>query len=1061
MSDSRSARDQASREAAPVDRWSAVLAGAVLFLYLVMLCPEAYPGCSADLIVKALGLEPRLSPSNPFWFWLTSPLASLKAAAWSLNAFSAACGAGAVYLLSWLLWQVVSTWNEARESDRAGGRILARLAALAGGACLAFTPPFWQAATRAHTGTLDALLLLAWGCTLVRFVQSRRLPWAYAFMALAGLGAVECVSFLWLALPAALSCAWMVHRHGRLSVRRLAALAATAAAVFILFTFLQAQTFIGKEGHRLTGSMPFWGVVFEILRGHYLLMRQGLTLSGWLVVFLTLVLPWLACAGTLFKVRSGRGRSSAASAVGLNALFTLAAIGAFLDAPFSAWSLYREQQPWLIPYVLSASAFGWLTAYWYRFATQAASKGPASETRRAQKAVVATVVLLLLGGFWSNRRPCDGRSGAVVGAYAHAVIETLGNRTWLLTGGNLDSPLIVAAHSQGKPVRIINLFRMRDALYRDFVAGWFDDPQIGNACRLGLTPLVRDWFGSGTNVASTVAVLALPDIWYAAGRQPVPNLLTFVCAATNANPSPETVWREHESGWGRLAPLLAANADDLPSFAAFRSDCRRHAGMIANNLGVWLEDHDAVSLAIQAYNRSRAFDEYNVSALLNLGTLAQRGLLPEGAAEVRAELAALAAAKPKFDWWSLSRRFGYVRKAEAYVALGSVWALSGQPSIFATGLRNASALTSDPAAASALQLRLADAYAQEGRGNESRALYAQRLSEHPDDPAALLGMARLASEARDLQAARAWLARIDAQGTTSVTGLGVAVASAYSQIGDLARARVIVQESIEISHEDLNAWSVLAGIALEQRDEATVDICAREFLRLERGRGFHGAALDALRALSGGKTESARRLFEEALRFRPRSVETLDRILRLDHALGPRPPTEENARLLASLDSRNAFAPYMLGALSLQAGDLAAAKPWLEKSVALAPSQEALNDLAWVLYKQGDTAQAEIRVRAALEMAPRFAAAWDTLGMLLSKSPTFDEAARAFEQALRHGGRQPLVLIHLAQVRLSQGDRPAARTLIAEAAGVKRPLDPAESAALQAVRDALNQTAKR
>ena len=1048
-------------KAAPMDLvWSAVLSGTVLLYYLATLSPGAFPGRSADLIVKALGLEPRLSPSQPVWFWLTGPLTSLKDAVGGLNAFSAVCGAVSVFLLSWLLMRAAAIWDDAGESDPAEERLVPRLAALTGGACLALTPVFWQASTRAHTGTLDALLLLLWGCLLLRYVQSQCLRWMYAFAALGGLGGVECVSFLWLAVPAFLGCGWLLHCRDQLSLHRLVALATTAAAAFALFTLLQAHTFIGTEGHRLTGALPLWRVVGEILRGHCQLLRQGVTLTGWLHVFLLQVLPWLACVGTLVSARCETRGPGTLATVGLNILFTLATLWTLLNAPSAIGAPYREQHQWLIPHVLSASVFGWLTAYWCRCAACAADYASPRLSQCLRSAVVAAVVLLLASGFWHNRRACDGRTAAAVWSYADAVLDTMGTRTWLLTGGNLDSSLQIAARTHGIPLCVVNVGKMRNELYRNYLANRFEDPQLGNACRLGLTPLIRDWFGHATNIAENVAVMSLPEVWYAAGLQPVPNQLTFVGASEQAQPSAQKVWKDHETAWERLAPLLAPNDRDQPFFAAFRRDSSRHASMVANNLGVWLEDRRETALAIQAYHRARALDVRNVSALLNLGSLAQRGLLTEDANMIRAEMAALATAKPKFDWWLLSRRFGYVRNPEAYVALGNAWALAGQAGIFAAGLRKASDLSPSPASETVLQTRLADIYAWEGRAEESRALYEQRLNEKPDDPAALLGLARLAVESRDYRAAQTWLARIDVREAT-FAGLGVDLATLCCQAGDPARARVIVQETIENAHDDLRAWVTLASIALGQQDEATLDTCAREIMRLEKGRGFHGAALAALRALAQGKYEAARHLLDETLRFRPRSVETLDRILRLDQMLGPRPSTEANARFLASLDSRNAVAPHTLGALSLQAGDYTAARPWLEKSVSLAPTPASLNDLAWTLLHQGDSAQAETHARAALALAPRFVAALDTLGMILSKDRKIDEAAQVFEQALRHGGRQPPVLIHLAQVRLSQGDEPAARTLVAEVEDAHLPLAPAESAALQAVRDALVQTAKQ
>jgi uncharacterized protein HemY len=231
-----------------------------------------------------------------------------------------------------------------------------------------------------------------------------------------------------------------------------------------------------------------------------------------------------------------------------------------------------------------------------------------------------------------------------------------------------------------------------------------------------------------------------------------------------------------------------------------------------------------------------------------------------------------------------------------------------------------------------------------------------------------------------------------------------------------------------------------------------VDLCLREINRLEKGRKFNGIVVEALQALDKGAAPQARILFEEALRHRAKSVDVMERILRLDLLLGFREKTEDMARFLILLDSRNALAHYILGVLHLRANAWADARPWLEKSIALSPAPEALNDLAWVLLQQGEVALAEQRANEAVKRMPAFSAAWDTLGMTLIAAGRHDEAVKVLERAITCGGRTPILLAHLARARIGQGNKPEALLLLQEAVSIKRALIPQEEEEIRAVR---------
>jgi len=242
-------------------------------------------------------------------------------------------------------------------------------------------------------------------------------------------------------------------------------------------------------------------------------------------------------------------------------------------------------------------------------------------------------------------------------------------------------------------------------------------------------------------------------------------------------------------------------------------------------------------------------------------------------------------------------------------------------------------------------------------------------------------------------------------------------------------------------------------VTLAQGDVKTLELCRREIYRIEKGRRFNSILIEALQAMDKGDMLQARTLFEEALRFRAKSVETMERILRLDLLLGPREKTADMARFLILVDSRNALAHYVLGVLQMRSKAWAEARPWLEKSVSLYPSPEALNDLAWVLFQLRELKLAEQHARAAVTHHPQFESAWDTLGVILIEAGHYDEAVTALEHAVKLSkARPPVLLAHLALARFGQGDKSQALLLLQEAVSGKYALSPQEEVEIRAAR---------
>lgn len=240
-------------------------------------------------------------------------------------------------------------------------------------------------------------------------------------------------------------------------------------------------------------------------------------------------------------------------------------------------------------------------------------------------------------------------------------------------------------------------------------------------------------------------------------------------------------------------------------------------------------------------------------------------------------------------------------------------------------------------------------------------------------------------------------------------------------------------------------------------------------LRGEGGRGAAGPG-DTARAKGGPALPSAGALLGGSPRDRAQAKvddgKALEELDRLDEA-------ERAFQDAAALDTTFALPVARLGALRLVRGDGAAARPLLERAVALDPRlAEARFHLAFLLEEEGALGRAEAEYREAVGADSGYAEAYNNLGHLLIRLGRAGEAAAALEEGRRRdpkseflaknlgrayarlgrwdearplleaalplAGHDPEVLLDLACLRRASGNEAAAQTLMRQYAGAQR-----------------------
>lgn len=994
-----------------------------LVLYWVTLSRGAYPGESATLMATELGLNPLATSGHPIWSWLVDLVERLPLGGIStrLNLLSAICAAGAVGLFFRIIadavWAVIPVNDlNCRAANRAS-----LLAGVAGSVALMGAMPFWYAANRFHPAAFDLLILLILAKLLLTFI--RRAPvWAgLVFALLYGAFAVEFATLIIfgpLVLVGLLFGLWI---NGDLRWGRVLPLA--GCLLLGMLTYLPAARMMqGSEAYQLSQAGGFWHAFYLVAKGQYQLIAKSLPQVGWLLVIIVGIVPWLAI---LVVGRRGLNEEKDWGLYILHLILTGVVVSVLFNVPFSPWKILGPWRLLVTPYVLLACTFGYLVAYWSlisRLSFLGAEEDEKGKLWWREYGGLFPAVLLLATAVWAgilNFPVADARPAGVVNAYARSVVKAAAGREWLVTDGMLDSNLKMAARETGSRLRLFNLQQGGSDLYMRQLAQSFEDVRMKSLAEVDALAFLRQWVETDPGFAGKVAFLNYPDLWLAAGLQPVPQLVLFTGVKAVQELEPGTLWNQHQDYWKSpfLKELATLRGED-PMLAPIAGAIIRHLSLVANNLGVVLEDAGWRDQAYGAYAKARDLEPGNISALLNQLTMAQRGYAAPDAEKVKADFKEFTdTLKQKLQIWQLSRVYGYVRMPEAYANLGMTWVFSGQPGMAVAGYKRAIELAPDRK--DQLSQGLAMAYlAQDAQQGED--ILRGLLEKDPRNRGLLLSLARLDARKNRFDEASALLDRAQKAGVPKER-IAMEYAVMHLAAGEVGKARVILQELVDLRPELTPAWAMLAAVVMQQKDTKAVEECERK-LKRAKNQDFITTVVLGQIALGRSQYSEARNHIEQALKMQPNTPVLAELLLRLDVQEGRRDLAEGHIRALLLQDPGHAYANQVLASIQLERKEYAKAENSLRKSLERKRDPLVLNDLAWTLQEKGELDEAEGLVREALGLQSNVGTAWDTLGVILLKRGKLPEAGELFRKALTMSSSNPSIQLHLAQWYEKKGD---------------------------------------
>lgn len=1046
-------------------------------LYCVTQYDWLFAGDSVNLIASYTGawVLPGVYESHPLVSGLFRNLTLSVGGLGIASALVSALTVGLLYQTVYTFYKVITTEPHSVKHIEPAARLGAGVTALV----YAVLTPVWQAATHFQYQPFDLFLLLLAFSGVVHYMNRNHKLVLLASTFLMGLLVAE--------MPYALLLAPLFF------VVALVALIMSQSR----FTWLRVLPFLGIPmilgivgGYALAISQSMAAgcegttiEIFIVLIKQQIMFLSALTMGPWLLVMFFAIAPFfmavLSAGRFLNNDRSGAAILTFVAIV----VLTILAVLPFGFSPMltmsTAW--WNDAYPLPICMMVAFSmGFVFCVAKMINSVMRAkeATTRKATSMKLAQMAALvlpvimalATVIALLITNwraFVVGDNTVRLQGDSVTSVYISALVDSLQGRNYVLTDGVFDPYLAVALQERDmSSVTLIPLTQDMNSTYikrfteelrtSDFMAEDLDlKATLIQSLQLGVLPFVQDWMTYDPKITEKLAIIGLPDFWYIANKYPYPHELCYlgVVSPDDFKQLDKTKAIDFLNKMDALLPLDDVDADKdakrvtPTAMGLLKQYMRRHVGFIANNTGFYLAEVGENDEAYELFAAVRAFDKDNVSTLFNLFELINSGMRPEQRDVIGKEIESFVKNLKgrKYQLWSLSRYYGYIRSPQMMGAIAGQWALSGQTGAALTGMGMAMNMMDEDQRQSAQQA-IASIYSMiPGQRREAEARYLSLLKASTDEyrsvgylkelfRIAILDMAYVKAEDYLKQAEKL----IKTQGE-----LGFEWAIFYMAQGDTTKARLSLQTYSTLYPRNLEALAMLASIQM-QNDEELEDVKNITLRRMEAAVGSpNNYFIQIIKAQIFMKEDNlvkAREAFIRAYALRSDVVMLRDTILQLDMALLDRTSAELHARQIIRVDRGHAMANYVMGSIRLSDGDRASAIIFLKAAAeATTPYIPAINDLAEAYRREGDFEQAILMAQKATKLGPSLYIAWETLASILCENKKYNEAAPAIEKArelwasdFKDKPMDPRILMTDARIKIGQGKRESARIALHE-----------------------------
>ena len=1004
-------------------RWAPwALAAAAFGVYWTTLSRGAFPGLPAKSLTWHLGLDASPTLLDSLWGFIVRALPGSDPAFWA-GLLSAVCGAAGVGLVATLMMRVRYAIHDAHDPDEVRREVQARvLAGVSAGLFTAASIPFWILSTRSLPGTFHLLLLLGAAGLFSEYQRTGKTSRLYLLGLLYGAGVTELATFWVFAPLTALLVVRAMLQRAEFSARVLVRTGLCLVPGLLLYV-VNGLRLARDPAVQLRGFESAATVIWYIWRDQWHLIVNAPQTSGFLLIMALTVVPWTVMY--LLRNKKPAWRYSAWQTF-LRLVVLAAALAALFNAPLSPWHYFGMHYLTATPYlILAVCAGGVAGEFWVMGQVRGHRNAGIGQPLRSLMgglglllpvAVVAAGVL--------NRPVADGRPGTEIDGLAEQARDDLQGRDVVLSNGVLDDNLRLLAHRQGQPLLVIGLPQTGTELYRKHLARFFPEPRQQSLLQVGFGAFLQDFLSTDEGlrrIASLDLTEPLREFGYL-----VPDHLAYRVEPSADRIDLAGLIEEQKPFWARMEARAERPPDPRNPASSYHQYLFRLAAKAANNVGFMQVERGDPDGAAETFRQARRIDSGNVSALLNLLTLANQQNLPERA-DYEAEWEEFKSRHVDSRvMWSLSSLYGYVHNTGFLVRQGMMWAVSGKPSMAEAELRRA---VGQQVVSSEVKAFLGRAYLHGGDLEQSARFYREAVAENPQDAKSLLMLAQVSMGAEDYEEAERLLDQVEAAGLPPKS-LRFERAALACLRGQTDRALAELQELVKQDRENVRAWALLAMLTGAGRDPETFEKALKALKNLQ------GTSPDVrlmLAELYVGRQDwsAARAEIEQVVRMNPRQIRAWEMLVSIDFNERKRELAEDHVRILLTLAPENFTGNLMLGSFQYARGQYSLAESSYRTALAARRDPTALNDLAYLLMigKSGAMVEARALIEEALAAQPGNAVFLSTRGELNLREGRYDEAERDLQQVLATVPDHAQVLLLSAQLYAARGQKKAALEL--------------------------------
>ena len=991
---------------------------AVLVFYIAKAPAFAVPGRWAGIMAAFSGLDPFRPLIRPIWSLLTFLLTGIPFfdPAHTINLLSAALGAGACWLLYSITSQIPYVRSFRRKGQSAVERVPRMVAGIIAALFAAVSLPMIMVSTRGDYAALDAFLVLLPFLPAVWYWKAPQLKHLYLSFLLFGLALIEYPTSVF-ALPLFLG-AWiyLLWKTKWPSLMTIAMCLAMMSAG-LLIMMLIAGLYSGSASAAIRG-LSSADVVKEFFRLYFAELIQGVPKVGWLLVFGTNIIPF-----AVVMLRELEEPTDKFSAIGVYAfrlvIFSLAVITLF-SLPGSSAFVLGPRVMLLAPILLVAIWFGYLVGYYFGLLQQ---KG---KIFAAYTFTGLWVVMLFIAAY-SHGRQTSVSHLAAVPRFADELVRELGDRKFLVTDGSLDASILLAAEKARTRINLININAGQSPEHGRYYARMFIDPELSGLAMLGSRALIRGWLNREPSAAGQIAWLIYSEVLSTPGFNAEPAGYFYVLKSEDQATPPASLFQAFESLWPEL-PLPDLRRMQYGNTGWFQSlFVVRWFSRQANDLGVILEDHQLIDLAVESYRKAMEIWPDNISAAINLFEQARR-VGDDQVDAIPAVIRKIVERNPQaMNIHYMVQVCGLVRNPGAFIEEAALLGSKGRGDAALERLMRAAELAEDDTTSA--QLSLAALYHKKKMVEDSETIYRSLLSARPDNVQAMYGLFSIALQRRDEALALDMLQQMRANGANARL-VDLEQAGLDVTFGRLAEARRRVQAMIRDGDAGNEEWLLLAQIAIQEKDE---DGLASALQTLERQRNYvPGLMLLGERAMLQQRYEDAQRYYGRILNLDPASEAALIRMIQIDYFNRDAASLRKHTGALLAIDPEHAYANFMSAYVHIAENNYPLAEAVLRRSLNQVDHASARNELAWVLSRSGKNEEALTHALRAVEMNASVGTYWDTLAGIQNLLRQHQESMESIEKALTLTRRShPPYMIHAGKIYLDAGEEAKALEILA------------------------------